>query len=189
MKRSALCAASIVASGMMLGITSLVQPDWQPAEAKPPYNQGHRWDRYINVRYRYSIEYPSDLLIARGESDNSDGQQFEAARGTSALIVWGEHAGYNDTGDPVPLTQVYKDELEAEGKDGKRITYKALGKDWYVLSGRDHDKIFYRKTMLEGGDLKRFYLYYPASQKKYFDNIVERISRTFHSTGAMRLPL
>jgi len=43
----------------------------------------HAWKRYTNVRFRYSICDPADLLSPQDEPDNSDGQVFLAANACS----------------------------------------------------------------------------------------------------------
>jgi hypothetical protein len=174
---------TIVLCGVLLSGLCLVALNL-PGASKPasePGAQVHKWARYINVRYRYSIEYPGDLLIPQGESDNSDGQRFTSKDGSSELAVWGEHAIDAAKDVPISLSEAYAQQV-AEG--GNSITYKRAGKDWYVVSGRTGSKVFYRKTLAEGGDFKRFELTYPQSKKDRFDVVVGRISRSFHSTSS-----
>jgi hypothetical protein len=40
---------------------------------------------YVNLRFGYSVQYPADLLIAQGESDNSDGQRFVSKNGDESI--------------------------------------------------------------------------------------------------------
>ncbi len=158
---------------------SIAAPPGTPATASPVPPAAHSYKSYVNVRYRYSIEYPAELLFAQGESENGDGQRFVSHDNQAQLTSWGEHAVNTSTGDPQSLTQLYATETEKNRKD---ITYKTIAGNWYVTSGITGSNIFYRKTLLEGGDFKRFELTYPTGQRKLFDPVVAHISKSFRST-------
>ncbi|MBE7219483.1 MAG: hypothetical protein INR64_13500, partial [Caulobacteraceae bacterium] len=51
------------------------------AACAAPATGGHAWRTYVNVRYRYAICYPSDLLKAEPESPDSDGRTFDGGSG------------------------------------------------------------------------------------------------------------
>src|SRR5207237_8321240 len=53
--------------------------------------QNH-YKTYDNARFKYSISYPTDLLIPQGESENGDGQVFREKSGSVEMRVYG---GYN----------------------------------------------------------------------------------------------
>jgi hypothetical protein len=147
-----------------------------PESKKAP---DHKYRHYVNVRYRYALDYPADLLTGQGESENSDGQKFVSGDKKANLAAWGEHAMNAGTGDPMSLAQAY---AEDTGRDKTAITYKAMSGNWYVCSGITGGTIFYRKTVLEGGDFKRFELTYPQDRRKIYDPVAAHISRSFHST-------
>ena len=50
--------------------------------------------KYVNVSYGYSIEYPS-FLLPQGESQNQDGQVFLSKDKSVKLSVWGSHNALN----------------------------------------------------------------------------------------------
>lgn len=123
---------------------------------------------YTNARYGYSISYPSNLLIPQGEADNGDGQAFRSKDGAAEMLVYGSQ---NLGG---ALAEAYR-----EAQAGKNVSYKTIKGNWFVVSGRDGSKIFYRKTMLKGDVLKTFTIEYDESLRSTYDAITTRIARSF----------
>jgi hypothetical protein len=123
---------------------------------------------YTNARYGYSISYPSSLLAPQGEADNGDGQAFRSSDNRAEMRVYGSQ----DLGGG--LGEAYR-----EAQDGKEVTYKTMKGNWFVVSGRDGGKIFYRKTMLKGGVLKTFTIEYDEAQRDVYDAVTTRVARSF----------
>lgn len=123
---------------------------------------------YTNARFGYSISYPSNLLTPQGEADNGDGQVFRARDNSAEMRVYGSQ----DVGGG--LAEAYR-----EAQAGKEVTYKTMKRNWFVVSGRDGGRIFYRKTIFKGDVLKTFTIEYDESQKSTYDAITARIARSF----------
>src|SRR5713226_1876067 len=63
-----------------------------------PLSQGNNiYKTYSNSRFNYSISYPANLLIAQGESANSDGQVFRAKDGSAEMRVYGQYNVNHET--------------------------------------------------------------------------------------------
>ncbi len=127
---------------------------------------------YHNARFGYSIGYPADF-IPQGESDNGDGQRFLSPDGAAMLMVW---AGFNALETPL------HEEFESALTDRHReVTYKTIKDNWFVISGYDQGRIFYRKTMLgKGGDAYyTFELLYPRELRQEFDPLVKPVADSF----------
>lgn len=107
------------------------------ALAQSPQAQTH----YTNVRFHYSICYPADLFIPQGESENSDGQIFLAKDGTE-LRVWGGN-NINEQS----ITAEMEENISYLTKDGGTVTYKTSKSNWFVISGKIGEKIYYQKTI------------------------------------------
>jgi hypothetical protein len=135
-----------------------------------PVNSAPRviYKTYTNARYGYSISYPASLLTPQGEADNGDGQAFRSKDGAAEMRVYGSQ---NLGGG---LAEAY-----AEAQAGKAVTYKTMKGNWFVVSGRDGGKIFYRKTMFRDDVLKTFTIEYDESQKSTYDAVTARIARSF----------
>src|SRR5205823_13499405 len=57
----------------------------------------NNYKTYANARFKYSISYPTDLLIPQGESENGDGQVFREKSGSDEMRVYGSYNLSNGT--------------------------------------------------------------------------------------------
>jgi uncharacterized protein len=153
-------------------------PDVLTADETDAVNRAtgaHSWKTYINVRYRYAICYPADLLKPGPESDDGDGVLFNAASGAS-LTVWGT---YNTTDESLAALAAHLADPSAT------ITYRRLTKTSAIVSGRKFGDIFYVKILLEPGDtvgtVRSFILSYPADQAATYDPVAARLSSCLHA--------
>jgi hypothetical protein len=137
---------------------------------------GGNYKTYGNGRYGYSISYPEDILVPQGESDNGDGQRFVSNDGSAVLLVYGSNNVLEQSLKAVYLEVVKR---SPAARSTSTVTYKAVGKDWFVVSGHEGGRVFYQKTMLKGGVLKTFRIEYDDAQKQTFDPIVIRIAKSF----------
>lgn len=132
------------------------------------------YNSYSNARFLYSIDYPAGILIPQREADNSDGRQFLSRDGHAKMLAFGRYALDTDT-----LKKEYEDAIRGEGRAGRIITLKKLQSNWFVVSGSENGKIFYRKTIYSGGAFKSFIIEYDESEKKFYDPITAHISKSF----------
>lgn len=130
-----------------------------------------KYDTYGNARFGYSISYPSNL-IPKGEAENGDGQVFEAKDKSAKLTVWGSNNALNQS-----LKEIYNGDLK---EYGKAVTYKSLGANSYVISGKRNGKIFYQKTIKSDEDVYfTFILEYAESKRATYDKAVTQIVKSF----------
>lgn len=125
---------------------------------------------YSNTRFGYTVEYPAKLLIAQGESDNGDGQTFRSSDGKCEMLVYASYNVLNET-----LKSIYRKELSKHSK----VTYKLLKPTFFVLSGIDEDRVFYRKTIYRSGIFYTLEITYPLSEKALYDKVTARVSKSF----------
>ena len=133
------------------------------------------WRRYLDAGSGFSISLPTDRFTL---TDRSEGRLTFAERGGSAqLDVFGV-----ENRDALSARQFRR---MMEGADPhRRITYRAGGRSWFVLSGyiegEAEPTIFYAKFMLNrsGTALSAFEISYPRSRKAEFDATVERLEDT-----------
>jgi serine/threonine-protein kinase len=131
-----------------------------------------RWTTYHNDRYGVTIDYPGRFKPGR-PPDNNDGLSFTASDG-AVLRVWGS---FNI--DELDIKALEKD--ISEGREaGERITYRASGKNWFVLSGTRGDTLFYSRYVLSHrGEVRNaFEIVYPAALASAYSPIVTRISKS-----------
>jgi len=129
------------------------------------------WTSYRNPRFGTTIDYPARFRPGR-PPDNNDGLAFTAPDGAT-LSVWGS------------LNVMERDVagLEAflrEGKQDARVTYRAAGKNWLVLSGVQADRVFYERHVFSHRNEveNAFQISYPAALAATYDPIVARISKS-----------
>lgn len=136
---------------------------------------------YTNHRYGYVLAWPRTMLTPLGEADAGDGQIFAAADGRAELRCW---AGFDDaTGQTLPDAYA-----QAREEPGRRVTYAHLGRDFFVVSGFEDGRIFYRKTVLAHGVLAAFELRYEAALKEALDPVVRDLAASFTVDPAFRSP-
>ena len=130
------------------------------------------WATYRNTRFGTSVEYPARFRPGR-PPDNNDGLSFIAPDGAT-LSVWGS---LNVEEHDVAGLEAF---LRENPKAGERITYRASGANWLVLSGTRGDRIFYKRHLLSHRNeiINAFEISYPAALGGTYDPIVSRLSRS-----------
>ena len=145
---------------------------------------GETWKSYTNDRFGTSISYPSRFKPGR-PPENDDGQSFSADDGAE-LSVWGS---FNAAEYDLAGLEAF---LRGTLKENEKVTYRAMGKDWLVLSGTRGDRLFYMRHLLSHrGEVENaFRISYPAALAAAYDPIVARISKSlkagrgYQTTGA-----
>lgn len=178
-----LCNASLI---LLLLVLSLSAPGlaWAKREAQadalPPELEAKAnavcaktdtFNCYANNKYGYLVAWPHKLLTAQGESDAGDGQIFSAADGQAQLTCWARFINV--------LPQSLKKEFEAAQQEpGLQVTYKHMGKNFFVVSGISDGKIVYRKTVTTSQVQATFVLTYAQAQKGVFDPLVGDVANS-----------
>jgi hypothetical protein len=158
--------------GLILSALAAFTPAASHAQAK--------WLTYTNVRFAFAVDYPADLFPSYVLSDNSDGATFNAAGEGVEFRVFG--FWNNDHQRPRALLK--------ERTEGKTLTYSAVKRDYFVASGqqegRDGAAIFYDRCNLAGERVICVNLVYPAADRKKWDAIVQRLTRSLRAVGGGR---
>ena len=143
------------------------------ADSWAPLSDG--WSRYTNERFGTVIEVPLRIFnVTEPASSNGDGLEFRAEDG-SRFSVYGTYAPY--------AVMVRFDEytehllIEAQAK-GLVLTYRKGGKGWAVFSGHQGANIVYTKVIEGCEAAHEFSIEYPSSNKRLYDPVVARLSRT-----------
>lgn len=155
--------------------TTIIKSQPKIVEAQPktvesqPETVKATYEKYVNARYGFSIDYPV-FLTPGEEPDNGDGLKFTSSDGNSELVCY---AGHNINEDTVG--SLYNQSISKYTD----ITYKAKGKNWFVISGNEDGKIFYTKIFVDKSCVSTFCITYPREKDEYYTPIVERISSSF----------
>jgi hypothetical protein len=124
--------------------------------------------RYANARFGYAICVPEGL-VGQGEADNGDGQRFVSDDGAELLVYGAFNA----------LDETLASRREATVARLGPSTYRAGGRDWFVVSGRAEDRVYYVRAALRGGVFSTMELTYPAAAAPRWDALAGRLSRCF----------
>ncbi|EFL52184.1 conserved hypothetical protein [Solidesulfovibrio fructosivorans JJ]] len=127
---------------------------------------------YTNQKYGYVIAWPKKLLTGQGEADAGDGQVFRAPDGQAELRCW---ARWNSL-EPDSMKTLFE---RAQREEGLHVTYKRLGKKFFVVSGTKGDVIVYQKTIKSGQITATFVMTYATSRSGVFNPIVGDIAKSF----------
>ncbi|OJJ18815.1 hypothetical protein BKI52_24915 [marine bacterium AO1-C] len=126
------------------------------------------YNTYHNQRFDFCVLYPH--IFTKGMAPaNGDGRSFMMANKAGRLLTFGSWQ--------MPGRGLKKDYAMAQ--EGKKVTYKALFKNSYVVSGWDKERIFYQKTVLRKDLLITVYFDYLPSEKKRFDKIIATVTKSF----------
>ena len=143
-----------------------------PATTPPPSSTASDWTTYSNARFGTLVDYPADLFSERDPAPtNNDGRTFRSRDGRARLSVYGAHNVEADT------PQAYLDKYG----DGAAPSFRRVTAQFYALSGRRGDEIYYQRCNFVGredGTIHCVDISYPQADKAKFDSIVERISRS-----------
>ena len=130
-----------------------------------------KYNSYGNARFGYSISYPSNL-VGKGEAENGDGQVFQTKDKSAKLTVWGANNALNQS-----LKAIYNGDLKERGKS---VTYKTIGANFYVISGKQGGKIFYQKTIRSSEDTYFTFIFeYAENKRSTYDKATAQIAKSF----------
>lgn len=158
---------------LLLGVTLLLALVCSVLHSQNLPANHHTWKIYTNVRFRYAICYPEDLLMPQGEADNSDGQAFVAKDGAK-LLAYGRNNALKQT-----LKNVLDDTASRLAGDSGKVTYKAIKRNWFVVSGQNKQIIFYAKTISAHQQFKSFELTYDSSLSAVYKPVINRLEGCF----------
>lgn len=130
--------------------------------------RAQQYTLYCNGRFGFCFSYPKDMK-SDPPPDNGDGICVRDGHG---LVITCSGIG-NVLFDSV------QSEMESTSKRFDKITYKAKGNNWFVLSGYNGKNILYIKTFIGKEQINDLYLEYPKELKDKYDKIVSKVIRSF----------
>lgn len=129
------------------------------------------WETYVNGRYGFRLDFPTDVFTPADPPENGDGRTFISPDATLQAFAFEEAEG------ATPAT-LKRELIGGEGYGD--VTYSPSGANWLVLSGFRGDMIFYEKYFF-GDVISAFGMEFPASRKPFYAPIIERIEDSFRA--------
>lgn len=134
------------------------------------------WKSYHNERFNFCVSYPANFLTPQGESENHDGNTFANANGSSEMRASGIFNALFETTEEAFARAT---ENETYYDEERKITYKRQKDNWFVVSGKYYESIFYARTALVRDTFYTLYFEYHPSEDNQFSEIIKRNTRTF----------
>ena len=161
-------ATSIARAIALIGVVILPLPLTQGAAAEPG------WREYADPSSGTRVEYPANMFsVAEGPFRFGSGEGFGTADGQAHLAVFtmkaeksGSPAGFVARNLQVPRSALH---------------YQRIAPRFFAISGIHESDIYYVRCNSASSDrstLHCIYLIYPTAEKRAWDPIVTRISRT-----------
>jgi hypothetical protein len=147
------------------------------AAAQP---QGTHWKTFVGWKFGTSISYPASGFSALPEPDAHDGRTFVSPGGARIAVF----ASYNVLDEP--LEAQLESLIKSDGY--QRVTYKARGSNWFVLSGlrsiEGREQVFYERYLFAaaGETTHAVVVTYPVELKAIYDPLVGRIANSLHGS-------
>jgi curved DNA-binding protein CbpA len=141
-----------------------------------PTTRPTTWAVYRNAYLGFALKYPADVFTLGGkQTDNSD-RLLTSKDGRALLRIF----GISNIVATTTLTQ-YRRSLIAQRYPDATFDYTSQRQNWFVLSGRIGEEIFYERVTLscDGRSIHGWLLVYPIAKRSFFDAIGEEIHRTY----------
>ena len=127
---------------------------------------------YFNDRFGYRIDLPPAFEIVNA-ADNGDGLSLQTPDGSAKLLVFGANILEGGFAAEVARRQT----LDVE--EGWNITYAKSGTNWASYSGLKGGTVIYVRAITLCADTAGYFsIEYPAAQRKRYDPVVTKLTRT-----------
>jgi hypothetical protein len=131
------------------------------------------WRTFEVPDFGTSIQYPASIFTPAGRPEMGLGQRFERADGRAVLSIY---ARSNKAGD-TPRTYLRK-HLRVERTE---LDYVRIARSFFAISSERDGVILYSRCNFSGGPpgvVHCFDLKYPQEEKRSWDAVVTRLSRS-----------
>ena len=157
---------------IVVGMLLLSSPAFAQA---PPHRLAQvEWDVYVDRELGTRVDYPADLFsVSEGPSERGMGERLATADGRAQLTIYSMRNEARDT----PASYLRRNlDMPLTGSDYRRVTHS-----FFAISAHRDGIIYYSRCNFSfnaGGALHCFDLRYPEREKRAWDGIVTRISRS-----------
>lgn len=141
-----------------------------PTASAQPASQNPGWTTHADNTDGIRIDYPAAIFrVDGGATDIGKGRRLRSPDGRAELAIYTLENRENDT----PRSYLAKKLL----LDRSRIIYQRVDERFFVVSSIRNQRIFYSRCNF-GRVMRCFFLEYPQGEKRAWDPIVTRMSRS-----------
>ncbi len=164
-------ATSAVVSNLLLALSVLSSAGAQVGGQQP---QDLDWQTFQIPEFGTAVDYPAGIFTApHGKAEKGVGQRLNSADGRSVLTVYSRE---NEDGD-TPASYLKRNLRVARSV----LDYERVTRSFFAISSERQGLIFYSRCNFSseaGGAIHCFDLVYPREERRGWDAIVTRISRS-----------
>jgi len=133
------------------------------------------WGTVQSERYGFSIAYPKQVFEPNQAGLSEEGQVLVSRDGNARLIV----GTFQNEGDATLMD--YRQQLLEENYAGAVLDYAPVKDKWFIISGTREGMHFYERVSFTCGGrlINSWAMLYPSAEKKFYDRVVEAVSRTY----------
>ena len=132
------------------------------------------WTTFVEPQFGTRLELPREVFtVHEGPSYRGAGEQFKTNDGRAELAVYSQENARHET----PRSYLKRHNRAPRGT----VDYMRVTRSFFAISALYEGVIYYSRcnfSRRSGNTIHCFDLKYPASEKRAWDNIVTRISRS-----------
>jgi hypothetical protein len=164
-----MCAVAKYVLAGTLATLSLVPGAEAQTRSRPP---AFDWQTFLVPEFGTTVEYPAPIFsVPDGKAEKGFGQRFNSADGRAVLTVYTRE---NEAGD-TPASYL-KNNLRT-GRSA--LDYERVTRTFFAISSVRQGLIFYSRCNFSAdAAIHCFDLVYPQQEKRAWDAVVTRISRS-----------
>src|SRR6266851_9525579 len=155
-------------------VGTLVLSSLQPAAAQREGLHSAEWSTFVESGLGTRVEYPADVFaISEGPSDRGVGEHFRTVDGRAQLLIYSLLNEARDT-----PARYLRNNLKTPRSI---LDYRRVTSSFFAISGAYQGTIYYSRCNFSsnaGGAVHCFDLKYPQREKRTWDDVVTRISRS-----------
>lgn len=151
------------------GILNAAERSVLQREAKAA-RDGQRWTQVRDDRTGVSLGLPMALLTQKLAVDI--GQVYRSADGSVSVEMLALR------GTEASALQTLFDQLRAD-KPGRRVTYRLMRPDWFVVSGEEGPRRFYTRIASGPGGLRGYTFRFPAAEAARYERLMIAMANSF----------
>ena len=162
--------AKYVLAGTLAALSPVPGAEAQIRSRQPAFD----WQTFLVPEFGTTVEYPARIFsVPDGKAEKGFGQRFNSADGRAVLTVYTRE---NEAGD-TPASY-----LKHNLRTGRSaLDYERVTRTFFAISSVRQGLIFYSRCNFSadaGGAIHCFDLVYPRDEKRAWDPVVTRISRS-----------
>jgi hypothetical protein len=129
------------------------------------------WTTFVEPNLGTRLQLPSEIFaVHEGPSSKGFGEEYTTSDGRAALAVYSQRNLRHET----PRTYLRRNYRAPQGV----LDYVRVTRSFFAVSGVQEGTIYYSRCNFSRGTVHCFDLKYPAKEKRAWDDIVTRISRS-----------